>query len=221
MILLINKKYLIEEGEIFNFGLVIIGKAIEYLPYFIYCFEELGRVGFGKKFGKYNVLSIKCCNSNKVIYIESRLTENQAVIKNCDFNGETANKLIIEFKTPVKLLQKKKMISDISFEVLMKNILRRISLLSHFHCDRKLELDFTDIINKSKEIITKSSNLKFYDWERISRNTNKPVFMGGFMGVIIYEGELDDFIPFVKAGEIFHIGKGCSFGMGKFEIVVI
>jgi hypothetical protein len=35
-------------GDNLIFGLVLIGKAIEYLPYFIYTFDELGKVGIGK-----------------------------------------------------------------------------------------------------------------------------------------------------------------------------
>ena len=36
-----------EPGERLEFGLTLIGKAIDFLPYFIYTFEELGNMGLG------------------------------------------------------------------------------------------------------------------------------------------------------------------------------
>ena len=41
------------------FELTLIGKSIDYLPYFIYTFDELGRMGIGKGKGKYNLEEVK------------------------------------------------------------------------------------------------------------------------------------------------------------------
>jgi len=35
-------------GSEIAFGLVLVGRAIDYLPYFIYTFDELGKAGLGK-----------------------------------------------------------------------------------------------------------------------------------------------------------------------------
>ena len=47
-------------GDALSFGLVLLGKAAEYLPYFIYTFEELGNIGIGKGKGKYQLLNVSC-----------------------------------------------------------------------------------------------------------------------------------------------------------------
>ena len=44
-----------KEGEGLSFGITLIGRAIDYLPYFIYTFEELGQIGIGKGRGKYEL----------------------------------------------------------------------------------------------------------------------------------------------------------------------
>jgi CRISPR/Cas system endoribonuclease Cas6 (RAMP superfamily) len=43
--------------------------------------------------------------------------------------------------------------------------------------------------------------------------------MGGFTGQITFEGEIRPFIPLVKAGEVLHVGKGTSFGLGRYRIM--
>jgi hypothetical protein len=42
-----------EKGEKLYFELVLIGKGIEYLPYFIYAFDELGQSGIGRRKGQF------------------------------------------------------------------------------------------------------------------------------------------------------------------------
>ncbi len=41
-----------QAGEELKFNLTLIGRAIDYLPYFIFTFDELGRLGIGKGKGK-------------------------------------------------------------------------------------------------------------------------------------------------------------------------
>ena len=45
-------------GDELTFGLTLIGKAIDYLPYFIYTFDELGNIGIGKGRGKYTLKTV-------------------------------------------------------------------------------------------------------------------------------------------------------------------
>jgi len=47
------------EGETLCFELTLIGKAVDYLPYFIYTFDELGCMGIGKGKGKYKLEEVR------------------------------------------------------------------------------------------------------------------------------------------------------------------
>ncbi len=38
-----------KKGESFNFTILLFGKANDYLPYFIYAIEEMGRLGIGRR----------------------------------------------------------------------------------------------------------------------------------------------------------------------------
>jgi hypothetical protein len=53
-----NSRKSYQEGEDFSFGLILIGRATDYLPYFIYAFEELGCIGIGKGRGKYELREV-------------------------------------------------------------------------------------------------------------------------------------------------------------------
>ena len=104
------------------------------------------------------------------------------------------------------------------FHILIRNLLRRISLLSYFHCDTDLDLDFKGLIESSKNVKVEKENLSWFDWERYSNRQDTKMMMGGFMGSITFEGVLGPFLPFLLLGEHIHVGKGTSFGLGKYEI---
>ncbi len=46
--------------------------------------------------------------------------------------------------------------------------------------------------------------------------------LGGFVGEITYKREnLKEFLPYILLGSFTHVGKGATFGLGKYEIVSI
>src|SRR5260370_5725302 len=45
-------------GERFDFGLVLAGRGIGYLPYFVLTFGELGRTGLGADRGRFDVVEV-------------------------------------------------------------------------------------------------------------------------------------------------------------------
>ena len=207
--------------------LLLIGQAINYAPYFIFAFEELGRIGIGKDRGKYRIESVTNigCGKETLIYDgDSHIRDSQQVIDSTDIRNVASqlnrHQITLRFLTPTRIKYKGKLTKDLNFEVLMRNLLRRSSWLAEIHCDEKWDLDYKGLINKAKEQVTTThSDLWWHDWERYSQRQDKKLKMGGFMGEITFEGDLAEFLPFLKLGEYLHIGKGTVYGLGKYEIV--
>ena len=42
--------------------------------------------------------------------------------------------------------------------------------------------------------------------------------MGGFVGDVTFEGDVQPFVQIIKAGEILHVGKGTAFGLGRYGV---
>jgi CRISPR-associated endoribonuclease Cas6 len=210
-----------KEGEEIGFGLVLIGRAIEYLPYFIFTFEELGRIGLGKGRGKYSLKEVRD-DEGKVIYNgeEKLLRESFRIINPTDLEVSSSSSLTLRFLTPTRIKHQERLTKDLQFHILIRTLLRRIFLLNYFHCDGEWRPDFTPIIEASKRIMIEREDLVWYDWERYSSRQDIRMRLGGFVGEITYIGDnLKELLPYILLGEYIHVGKGATFGLGRYEVI--
>jgi CRISPR-associated endoribonuclease Cas6 len=224
----LEEKTLYKPGEELSFRLILIGKAAEYLPYFIYAFDELGKQGIGKGRGKYSLKEVSriipgtaACviyqGAQNVLRDDSR---ESALAAEAETEPLDRSSLTIKFITPTRIVKNEKLVSDLEFHILLGTLLRRLSMLSYFHCGIKdNDFDFRGFIEKAEKVKIKEQILKWRDWERYSARQDTTMKMGGFTGKAVFEGELYEFMPYIRLGEILHVGKGTGFGLGKYEIL--
>lgn len=220
-----KKRYYTPDDRLL-FNLILVGRAVEYIRDIISAFEELGRIGIGKDKGIYRIEKvIKINKDNKIcIYIDSSYIKDECLmIDSTDLIKKTSQlnyqQITLNFLTPTRIKYQGKLIIDIDFEIIIKNLLRRLSWLAEIHCDEKWDMDWQGIISRAKEqVSTINSNLYWYDWERYSQRQVKKMKMGGFVGEATFSGDISEFLPFLKLGEYLHIGKGTVYGLGKYEI---
>ncbi len=214
-------------GDPLCFELILIGKCIDFLPYFIYTFDELGRRGIGKGKGRYLLKEVRVSHpfpeekgktiytgQDKILQSEFRMIQISDLIP-----SSSPLTLHLTFLTPVRLKYGERLTPHLEFHILFRNLLRRISLLSYFHCEEELDIDYKGLIEESKKVKVIKSDLKWFDWERYSNRQSSRMKMGGLIGEIIFEGDFKPFIPYLLLGEYLHVGKGTSFGLGKYKIL--
>ncbi|MBI4778016.1 CRISPR system precrRNA processing endoribonuclease RAMP protein Cas6 [Candidatus Desantisbacteria bacterium] len=210
-------------GDTLTLNLILIGRAIDYLPYFIYTFDEFGRIGIGKGRGRFELQDVSC--EGKIIYdsrskiLASPLEPLTLNLKSTIQNLKSPNTLTLNFLTPCRIVYNGYLTKDLEFHIFVRNLIRRIALLSYFHCGCDTsEIDFKGIIEQASQIRVGTHLLQWYDWERYSARQETRMKMGGFVGKITFEGNIEPFMPLIQAGEVLHVGKGTSFGLGRYEI---
>lgn len=237
-------------GDEMIFRFILIGRAVDYLPYFVYAFDELGKMGIGKGKARYD---LKTVTSLEPIFGDRNPADKHAwkswivytsETKTLDTSGMailplelgdlsrgwmtegrakgeagSLRTLKISFVTPTRILYNGHLTIDLEFHIFIRNLLRRLALLSYFHCNGDpLGWNFKGIIEKARDIRVREKRLRWFDWERYSGRQDARLKMGGFEGDIVFEGHIDPFMQIVKAGEIVHVGKGTAFGLGKYKI---
>lgn len=210
-------------GEQLQFHLVLVGRALEYLPYFICTFDEIGKSGIGKGRGGYMLLSVSADN----IVVYDRETGRvrpcrPSSLELSGWSGDTAEpdmNIHLLFQTPARMQSDRRLAAELPFSLLVRNLLRRIGLLYYFHCGgSEPAWNVQEMIAAASAVSVQSDKLKWHDWERYSSRQKTAMKLGGLVGDVAYAGKIGPFLPLLKAGEVLHVGKGTSFGLGKYVL---
>lgn len=120
----------------------------------------------------------------------------------------STRKALLQFHTPLRLFHGGRPVPGFDFPLFFRSLLRRVSSLVAYYCDVELDIDFRAVSRVAGEIACCSSGLSTVSGRGI----------GGFVGEVLIEGDLQDLLPILRAGELLHAGKGASYGYGSFKL---
>ena len=216
-------------GETLKMGLILYGKGIDFLPYFIVTLRELASTGLGVYRTPFELGAIcsvdDLCGRRELVYNPKDQVVHNTTIR---LGNEDAVKyaqpmsdstITIRFTTCTGLKHDGHLIYRPEFHILIRNLLRRISLLSAGHCGEWPDLDYKGLISRAESIQIARARLERVHWEHVSsRQGGRRIPHEGIVGEITYEGELTEFLPFLVFGMFTHVGDSPVFGMGRYEI---
>lgn len=287
-----------ETGSTFSFGITLVGRACDFLPYFVYAFQRMGELGIGKGRGTFELLRVHnlgladearipgtACDQSMIPRLAPPppnippLPKDHAVIpplsKDCavipplskggrgDFIPEGGNSdhessrncqpdtiyedgvltmpreflglreaqnlsaqlsrqaVRLRFLTPLRLVVNGGLCSDPAFYILARNLLRRLSNLGSFHCGQEADLPAGPLLDAAETVRLTERRTRWYDWERYSKRQDKRMKLGGLLGELTYEGDLTEFLPLLVLGSWVNLGKGTSFGLGRYRLETV
>ena len=223
------------EGDQLMLQMTLVGKAIECLPFAVCALRQFSQARFGP--------------SNECLMLDSIIDglDSESLVETLIYNGKTdtyigpgsvcdLNRIVedtysnldtvsttsnihIRFLTPFRFMENNHLGATLDFKIFMSRILDRIELLS-VHSPLTEPIDKNAILDAAAQVKTEKSSLQWYDWERYSSRQNSRMKFGGYLGDIVFSGNLIPFLPYIKMGEYLHVGKQTSFGLGKYRVMV-
>lgn len=219
---LTHKRFFLKDEPLFM-NLILIGKAREYLPYFVYVFYRMGQEGIGQDRGRFTLSAVNSFDASgnlKEIFNQQtkqlKLTDDEINLDS--FNSQILPQITINFLTPVQIKKQGRIVDELPFSLLLKSILRRYRSLEYFHNNGNQER-FDINWEAADQVQTVYQDLEIKKLKRYSNRQKKPIPLQGLTGRITYRGDLGQFYPWLKIGEYLHVGKGAVFGLGWYRVV--
>jgi hypothetical protein len=221
----LTSRTLFPGGSDFDFQILLFGAANAGLPYFIYAIDRLGQLGIGRRIqGKRGTFILDHVRSgDRVIYsnadgrLDQSIPPEELNLEVPENEQADVSRLRLFLDTPLRLKTNNRLTADLPFQVLARAMLRRISTLTTLYGEGEPELDYRGLSSRSDAVTMVDNQLQWFDWQRYSRKQDAEMRMGGIIGAATYEGRIGEFMPLVRFCEKVHLGKGTTFGLGKFR----
>lgn len=126
----------------------------------------------------------------------------------------------LQFVTPLRVKRDGQRVGaeDFRFSDLFINLMRRISMLTYFHTDSPLEVDFKGLADCSRQVIARVE-LQWQEMDRYSFRQEASMQLGGVVGKIaVADQRLGLFWPFLWLGQFTHAGTGATMGLGRYTV---
>ena len=218
-------------GDRLEFRLLLFGRAIPYFPYFLAAFRELGRRGFGKGGGCFQVQEARTLHppSGKEVVVYSGPDDHARNIALAVTGAEVAEEatrlpdthVIVEFLTMTRLKSGAHYQDTPEFEVLARSLMRRASSISALHHGVSLELDYRALVAAARRVEVVESDTRWVDWSRYSLRQDTTMKLGGIVGRATYQGDLRPFRELLVLGTYLHAGKNPTFGLGRYRLLPV
>lgn len=217
-----------EPGERMRFGFTVIGRASEYLPYFVYAFSRMGEAGVGRRRARYELEGITARNpltGAREEVFDGELVRNARLPLRWGDAEQAARRLEtdrvrVEFLTPTHIRFRGEVCAEAPpFAALVQALLIRIPMLSAVHCGEVWREDFRALVERAGEVRTVRDGTTWASFRRHSSFKKRDDTLDGVVGSAEYAGEeIEGFLPLLCMGQVSHVGRRAVFGLGRYRI---
>jgi hypothetical protein len=129
-----------------------------------------------------------------------------------------ARKVTLRFVTPTELKAAGALTGRPEFPVLFGRLRDRVSTLRALYGAGPMELDFRGLGERAGSVKMTNCSLAWEQVQRRSGRTGQVHSIGGFTGSAVYEGELGEFLPWLRAARWVGVGRQTVWGKGDVRV---
>ena len=212
------------EGELFHFDLHLFDTGSSAVRCFVMAFAELASDGLGRGRRRVELSAVSRLNTRGeaagIVYAaDSQMMEGESAALLFDLNAvEEASHARVRFLTPTELKCGSELIARPELAVLAARARDRISALREFYGDGPLAIDFRGFGERAGLVKMTRCEIDRVNVRRRSSRTGQVHPMGGFVGEAEYEGDIGEFVPYLKVAQWTGVGRQTVWGKGAIEV---
>jgi hypothetical protein len=222
-----NPEHDVAAGETLRLGVNLIGPAINLLPYLIQAMDRAGEQGLGRSGGRFVLRGVVAEDGlgsghwHPVYDAESREYHRLVGAPPHVEWPAPVGPLCMNFQTPLRIKRHGHFVgaADLAPADLLRNLLYRLSSLADFYGGAVAPFDWAELGASARDLTVTASGLAWSDWTRFSSRQQTTMQMGGLVGQLTLDGStIPALWPALWLGQWTHVGKGTSFGLGKYRL---
>lgn len=220
-----NERTEFKEGERLEFGMTLLGRACDLVPYVVFAAAKAAGSGLGVDRHPFFCESawdesLLSADAGAQLYrgdTQSLCRMPQA--HRLENVGPLTAPVRLCFVTPTRLKFDNHYGMEFTFRMLAFKLLRRTLELAYFHVpDAEVDWNFTALLTQAESVSIRNQTLEWQDRHRYSNRQKSEMEMGGFVGELTLDGAVEPFAELLRLSEIVGVGKGTSFGLGKVSV---
>lgn len=216
----------VKASETFSFDLNLFDMGSPAIAYLVLAFAQLAHEGLGPRRGRANLTEVSQVGESgeqvaRIYDGESLLLQQSAAPMelSLELPPERVERVRVRFVTPTELKSGQQLTQRPEFGVLAARIRDRLSTLKKLYDDGPLEIDFRGFGERAAGVRMARCEIRRVEVERRSSRTGQVHPIGGFVGEAEYEGELSEFMPYLRAAKWTGVGRQTVWGKGEVEVV--
>ncbi|MCP4699608.1 MAG: CRISPR-associated protein Cas6, partial [Gammaproteobacteria bacterium] len=141
----------------FNFNLLLFGEINNNLPYFIYAFDQMGKIGVGRRIkgrrGRFRLQEVRFDNRT-IFSVDDGILKSPEPLPRLSLGEHESGRdkithLTIHLQTPLRFKHRNRLSDELPFHLLVRTMLRRIDALFTIYGDGKPDLDFRGLTERA------------------------------------------------------------------------
>jgi len=212
-------------GTAFQFDLNLFDMKSPALTYLVLAFTQLAHEGLGPGRGRATLTQVSQITgpgeAPAPIYDGASFLLSQALPPlslNLDPDPAPVTHVRVRFVTPTELKSGQQLAASPEFGILLGRIRDRLSTLREMYGEGPLEIDFRGLGERAAKVRMTRCQLDQMEVTRRSSRTGRYHPIGGFVGEAEYEGELSEFVPYLRAAKWTGVGRQTVWGKGEVEL---
>jgi len=220
-------------GDVFTFGLTVVGQAQDMFPYLARAVQKMGTIGVGKGRGRFKLIGIN--EYNPLTGVERPILERnlvrQPVHQITSTNISRAATLFstqhvtLELLTPLRLISQKQLVKHPDPVVFIQRLVERCQRITEYYAETETPPTRDEwaavyqALNAIASQVTIISDLT--EWVEVfsgSRRQQRYTPISGLVGCVRWAGPLKDLLPWLLWGQSLHVGKNAVKGDGWYRL---
>jgi len=223
----IDARRALEPGEVLELGISLMGPATAHVPYLIHALQRAGEWGLARDGGRFAVVEVEqetVLGNNEWTNIfssaEGKLQRHRtdaAPLPACP------PAVSLTLQTPLRIKHHGRFIgpAHLSAADLLRTLISRVDLLIQLYAPTGAARpwDAGMLHDAVPNISLSDAELRWHEWTRYSSRQRAYMQLGGLLGRLQLSGAgLPTLWPLLWLGQWTHLGKGTSFGLGRYRL---